>query len=295
LPSEAKTKSPKMTRWLPNIRNSAKPHRATLHSPLLPSAFTLAFTMLHDPVHIEYGDVCHSYTSTTGADAELDGLLDALALQLTESDADAEGVVLLPNDGDLVPVLLIDCDLLTLRDGDHDILGEAGGLTDKLSLSLGLGVLDGLEVTVPDAEVDEEGAAVMDGDTTGVSDKESVAEVDCVDDAVKDAELEDVMVAVSLGVVENLVGVTLLVTDTVLVAVAVRDTVGDLEIVADWEMVGVRERVSLALDVVDSVDVPLVELLSLALGGGVPTKHHAHPQHPPQPVVQPHTLHHCHS
>jgi hypothetical protein len=41
-------------------------------------------------------------------------------------------------------------------------------------------------------------------------------------------------------------------------------------------MVGVRERVSLALDVDDSVDVPLVELLTLALGGGVPVTHQTH-------------------
>ncbi len=77
-----------------------------------------------------------------------------------------------------------------------------------------------------------------------------------------------------------MVGVTLLVTDTVLVTVAVRDTVGDVEIVADWEMMGVRERVALVLDVVDAVIELLVEPLTLALGGGVPAKHHAHPEAP---------------
>ncbi len=73
--------------------------------------------------------------------------------------------------------------------------------------------------------------------------------------------------------VKELVGVTLLVTDTVLLTVTVRDTVRDVEIVADWEMVGVRERVALVLNVVDAVIELLVEPLTLALGGGVPTSH----------------------
>lgn len=90
--------------------------------------------ILHAPVQAENGVVCHSYTSTTGGDAELDGLLDALALQLADDDADAVGVVLLPNDGESVPVLLRDRDPLTLRDGDHDTLGDADVLADKLTL-----------------------------------------------------------------------------------------------------------------------------------------------------------------
>ena len=70
-----------------------------------------------------------------------------------------------------------------------------------------------------------------------------------------------------------MVGVTLSVTDTVLVTVAVRDTVRDVEIVADWEMVGVRDREALVLNVVDAVIELLVEPLTPALGGGVPASH----------------------
>lgn len=188
-----------------------------MHSPLLPSAPTLAFTVLHAPVHTEYGDVCHSYTSTTGGDAELDGLDDALALQLGDGDRDAEGVVLLPNDGESVLVPLRDRDTLTLRDGDKDTLGDADGLADELSLSLGLGVLDGLEVPVTDAVAEEEGLAVLDGDTASVSDEESVAEVDCVDDAVKDSELDDVTVAVLVEAV----------LDTEVLSVALAESLDD--------------------------------------------------------------------
>lgn len=57
-------------------------------------------------------------------------------------------------------------------------------------------MLDGLEVPVTDAVAEEE--AVLESDTAGDSD----VGVDCVDDAVKDAELDDVTVAVSLGVDE---------------------------------------------------------------------------------------------
>ena len=192
-----------------------KQRQSTLHAPLLPSAPTLAFVILHAPVQAENGVVCHSYTSTTGGEAELDGLLDALALQLADGDADAVGVVLLPNDGESVPVLLRDRDPLTLRDGDHDTLGDADVLADKLTLSLGLGVLDGLEVPVMDAVAEEE--AVLESDTAGDSDVESDAEVDCVDDAVKDSELDDVTVAVLVEAV----------LDTEVLSVALAESLDD--------------------------------------------------------------------
>ncbi len=41
----------------------------------------------------------------------------------------------------------------------------------------------------------------------------------------------------------------------------------------------VMDDVSLVLDVDDSVDVPLVELLTLALGSGVPVAHQTHHSH----------------
>jgi hypothetical protein len=178
--------------------------------------------ILHAPVQAENGVVCHSYTSTTGGEAELDGLLDALALQLADGDADAVGVVLLPNDGESVPVLLRDRDPLTLRDGDHDTLGDADVLADKLTLSLGLGVLDGLEVPVTDAVAEEE--AVLESDTAGDGDADRLAEVDCIDDAVEDMELDDATGPLSLGVVEPVHDVEVL---SVMLAVPLDDRVGD--------------------------------------------------------------------
>ena len=74
---------------------------------------------------------------------------------------------------------------------------------------------------------------------------------------------------------------------------------GDGDDVALALDVSVMDDVSLALDVDDSVDVPLVELLTLALGSGVPVTHQTHPSrcvnsNQSCKLTPPHTLHHCH-
>ena len=97
----------------------------------------------------------------------------------------------------LVP--LEDLDLLTLREGDGDTVtlpvGDSEGLVVGLSLALELRVLNVLEVSVTDVEVDVDGVAVLDDDAAGMVDADGVSD----GDRVVDTEGLIVPLEVSLG------------------------------------------------------------------------------------------------